>query len=51
VLVLVFFATGIRVFFARAVKIRLRRMDRAIAWLLAAILFAANWAYVIFYVG
>jgi len=51
VLVLGILATGIRVLFARAVKIRLTRIERIIAWLLAGVLFAANWAYVIFYVG
>lgn len=50
ILFLFFLATGIRVIFAHAVTIRLSRMERAIAWLVAAILFAANWAYVIFYV-
>ncbi len=44
-------AAGIRIFFARAITIRLARRERGIAWLLAGILFAANWAYVIFYVG
>ncbi|NIP27420.1 MAG: DUF2752 domain-containing protein [Phycisphaerae bacterium] len=51
VLLLFFLVTGIRVFFARAVKIHLTGMERAITWLLAGGLFAANWAYVIFYVG
>ena len=51
VLVLGILATGIRVLFARALKIRLTRMERIIAWLLVGVLFAANWAYVIFYVG
>lgn len=51
VLVLGILATGIRVLFARAVKIRLTRVDLVIAWLLAGVLFAANWAYVILYVG
>ena len=51
VLSLFFLATGTRVFFARAVTIRLSRRERAIAWLLAGVLFAANWAYVIFYIG
>lgn len=50
-LALFFWVTGIRVFFGRAIKIRLTRMERVIAWLLAAIFFAANWVYVIFYVG
>lgn len=44
-------AIGIRILFARAITIRLARRERGIAWLLAGILFAANWAYVIFYVG
>jgi hypothetical protein len=48
VFALFFLATGIRVFFAHAVRIRLARMERVIAWLLAAILFAANWVYIIF---
>jgi hypothetical protein len=51
VLALFVLATGIRVFFAHAVTIRLTGPERAIAWLLAAILFAANWTYVIYYVG
>jgi len=51
VLVLFFLVTGIRVFFARAIKIRLTRMERIIAWLLAAVVFSANWAYVILYIG
>ncbi|MHC4159936.1 MAG: DUF2752 domain-containing protein [Planctomycetota bacterium] len=48
VFVLFFLATGIRVIFAYAVTIRLSRRERAIAWLLAGVLFASNWAYVIF---
>ncbi|MHC4693549.1 MAG: DUF2752 domain-containing protein [Planctomycetota bacterium] len=51
VLVLVFFATVIRVFVGRAVTIRLTRMERVIAWLLAGVLFAVNWVYVILCVG
>ena len=51
VLALFVAATGIRIFFARALTIRLTRTERAIAWLLAAVLFAANWVYVIFYIG
>ena len=43
--------TGIRILFARSLRIRLTRTERAVAWLIAAVLLAANWAYVIFYVG
>lgn len=50
-LALFFWVTVIRVFFGRAIKIRLTRMERVIAWLLAGVLFAANWVYVIFYIG
>jgi hypothetical protein len=51
VLALFIAATGIRILFARGLRIRLTRIERIIAWLLAAGLLAANWAYVIFYVG
>ncbi len=51
VLALFFAATGIRIFFARGLRIRLTRIERIIAWLLAAGLLAANWVYVIFYIG
>ena len=50
VLALFIAVTGIRILFARGLRIRLTGTERAIAWLLSAILFAANWAYVIFYV-
>jgi len=43
--------TGIRVFFARAVHIRLTGRERTIAWILGFILLFANWAYVVIYVG
>lgn len=43
--------TGIRILFARSLRIRLTGPERAVAWLLAAILFAVNWVYIIFYVG
>lgn len=43
--------TGIRILFARSLRIRLTRTERTVAWLLAAVLFAANWVYVIIYVG
>ena len=51
VLALFIAVTGIRILFARGLRIRLTRIERIIAWLLAAGLLAANWAYVIFYVG
>jgi len=44
VLVLFFLVTGIRVFFARAIKIRLTRMERIIAWLLAAVVLLSRLA-------
>jgi hypothetical protein len=50
VLALFIAVTGIRILFARGLRIRLTGRERAITWLLAGILFAANWAYVIFYV-
>jgi hypothetical protein len=51
VLALFVAVTGIRILFARSLRIRLTGPERAVAWLLAAILFAANWVYIIFYVG
>ena len=51
VLALFIAVTGIRILFARSLRIRLTGTERAIAWLLAAVLLAANWAYIIFYVG
>ena len=51
VLALFIAVTGIRILFARSLRIRLTRTERAVAWLIAAVLLAANWAYVIFYVG
>ncbi len=51
VLALFIAVTGIRILFARSLRIRLTGTERAIAWLLAAVLLAANWAYIIFFVG
>jgi hypothetical protein len=42
---------GMRVFFTRALHISLSGHERIIAWILAAISFFANWAYVVLYVG
>jgi hypothetical protein len=48
----IFFAvTIVRVLFGRAVRIHLGRAERIIAWIVAIVLFFANWAYIIFYVG
>ena len=43
--------TGIRMFFARALHIRLTGRERTIAWILGFILLFSNWAYVVIYVG
>jgi hypothetical protein len=51
VFALFFLTTGIRVFFARGVRIRLTDPERIFAWFLVAVLFAVNWIYIIFYVG
>lgn len=51
VLALLIAAAGMRIFFGRGVRIRLTDTERAIAWLLAAVLFAVNWIYIIFCVG
>ena len=51
VLALLIAATGIRILFGRSLRILLTRIERIVAWLLAAVLLAANWAYVIFYIG
>jgi hypothetical protein len=50
-LALFFAATAIRVIFARGVRISLTRAERSAAWIVAVVLFLANWAYVILYVG
>jgi hypothetical protein len=44
-------ATAVRVFLARAIRVSLTRAERSFAWVLGIGLFAANWAYVIFFVG
>jgi hypothetical protein len=43
--------TGIRVFFARGIKISLTKNERIFFWILMIVLFFTNWAYVIYYVG
>lgn len=42
---------GMRMLFARAVRITLSQRERRIAWLIAAVLLLANWIYVIIRVG
>ena len=51
VLALFVAATVIRILFGLSLGIRLTRIERMVAWLVAAVLLAANWVYVIFYVG
>jgi len=51
VLGLFFVVTVVRVLFGRAVRIHFTRVERIFAWIIAAVLFVANWAYVIFCVG
>jgi hypothetical protein len=51
VLGIFFAATIVRVLFGRGVRIHLGRAERIIAWIVAIVLFFANWAYIIFYVG
>jgi hypothetical protein len=40
-----------RLFLARSVRVHLSRAERTLAWIVAMVLFLANWVYVIFYVG
>lgn len=49
--VLLVASVGLRILFGRSIKIHLSRTERVIVWVIAGILFALNWAYVIFYVG
>jgi len=51
--VLVLFAGFVllRLIFGRTIRIYLSRAERMIAWILALVLFVANWVYVIIYVG
>lgn len=44
-------AVGMRVLFARSLKIQLTVNERIITWLLAVVLLAVNWIYVILYIG
>lgn len=45
------FAVGARVLFGRTICVQLSARSRMIAWILIATVFAANWVYVILYVG
>jgi len=51
VLALFVAATAVRIFSARSLRINLTGKERPAAWILAGVLFFANWMYVIFYVG
>jgi hypothetical protein len=51
VIALFFAATAIRIISARSLRIDLTSKERSAAWILAGVLFFANWAYVIFFVG
>jgi len=42
---------AVRIIWGRRVSISLTSKERKAAWLVAGMLFFANWAYVIFYVG
>jgi hypothetical protein len=48
----IFFAvTAVRLVAGRTVRIHLSPAERIVAWIVAVVLFVANWAYVIFCVG
>ncbi len=49
-LTIFFGATAVRMIFARGIRISLTSTERLYVWILAIVLFFANWAYVIFYV-
>ena len=51
VIALFFAVTAIRIISARSPRIDLTSKERSVAWILASVLFFANWAYVIFFVG
>jgi len=51
VLTLFIFAVTARILLAKSLSIHLTRIERIFAWLVAALLFAANWIYVILYIG
>lgn len=51
VLAVSFIAIVVRLFFARSVRVHLTHTERAIAWVLAIVLFCINWAYVVLCVG
>ena len=51
VIALCFAVTAIRIISARSLRIDLTSKERSAAWILAGLLFFANWVYVIFFVG
>jgi hypothetical protein len=48
---LFFAATAVRIISARRLHISLTSKERSAAWILAGVLFFANWIYVILFVG
>ena len=50
-LALFFTTTAVRIVSARSFRINLSNKERTAAWILAGVLFFANWIYVIFFVG
>jgi hypothetical protein len=50
-LALFFAVTVVRIIWARRLCISLTNTERIAAWILVGVLFFANWAYIIFFVG
>jgi hypothetical protein len=50
-LVLFFAASAVRAISARRLHVSLTSRERSVAWILAGVLFFANWLYVILFVG
>ncbi|MHC4680023.1 MAG: DUF2752 domain-containing protein [Planctomycetota bacterium] len=50
-LLLFFSIVALRVVFARNIRANLTKAERTVAWIVAGVLFFANWAYVILCVG
>jgi hypothetical protein len=44
-------AIAVRIIWGRRLRISLTNTERSAAWIFAGVLFFANWAYIIFYVG
>jgi hypothetical protein len=50
-LAIFFAATAVRIITSRSIKINLTRKESCTVWILAGVLFFANWIYVILFVG